>query len=455
MPSIQKRGSNYRIMVSMGYDMEGKQIRKTTTFTPPAGVTEGKAEKLAKAYAYEFEKQCRGMVNLDENIRFHELFEWYYDQIAPHKLKEYTLNSSRYILEIYVLPYIGNMKLKDISTARIDALFNELHHHGSKREMYMLKDADLLAYGTRRPLSRKSGVNLNTLRDMANGKAVKKSTAERVAQACGKTLKQAFTLTESKGGLEDGTIARIRTALSPIFSTAVKKDLLLKNPVMNATTPKDTDTEERAYLNAEQCRELLEIINEFTNPQLTRLIKVLLFTGMRVGEITGLHWEDVDFKHSMLTVRYSLYRSKGQYKLGTPKTKSSARVISLPPQVMETLAEQKEWQEHQKQAAGSLWIERGTVFTGMYGEYMNVTYVNTKFKELLKKHNFPNVHTHDLRHANASLLINMGVPVKVISEHLGHCDTRTTENIYAHIFAETRARAADVISQALGTVGNH
>ena len=452
MPSIKKRGKSFRIMVSMGYDMAGKQIRKTTTFTPPDGVTEGKAEKLARAYAYEFEQRCRGMTNLDENIRFHKLFEWYYDQIAPHKLKEYTLESSRYILETYVLPYIGNMKLKDINTARIDALFNELHRHGSKREMYILKDTSLLAHGYRRPLSRKSGVNMNTLRDMANGKAVMRSTAERVAQACGGTLKQAFTLAESGGSLEDGTIARVRTALSPIFSTAVKKELLLKNPVMNATTPKDTDTKERAYLNAEQCKELLTIINEFSNPQLTRLIRVLLFTGMRVGEITGLHWNDVDFEHSTLTVRYSLYRSKGQYKLGTPKTKSSARVISLPPQVMETLAEQMEWQEHRKQDIGNRWIDRGTVFTGEYGEYMNSTYVNTTFKELLKKHDFPNIHIHDLRHANASLLINMGVPVKVISEHLGHCDTRTTENIYAHIFAETRAKAADAISQALGTV---
>ena len=288
MPSIKKRGKSFRIMVSRGYDMAGKQIRKTTTFTPPDGVTEGKAEKLARAYAYEFEQRCRGMTNLDENIRFHELFDWYYDQIAPHKLKEYTLESSRYILETYVLPYIGNMKLKDINTARIDALFNELHRHGSKREMYILKDTSLLAHGYRRPLSRKSGVNMNTLRDMANGKAVMRSTAEKVSKACGKTLKQTFTLAESSGGLEDGTIARVRTALSPIFSTAVKKELLLKNPVMNATTPKDTDTKERAYLNAEQCKELLTIINEFSNPQLTRLIRVLLFTGMRVGEITGL-----------------------------------------------------------------------------------------------------------------------------------------------------------------------
>ena len=133
----------------------------------------------------------------------------------------------------------------------------------------------------------------------------------------------------------------------------------------------------------------------------------------------------------------------------TPKTKSSAGTITLPPQVIEMLREQKAWQEKRKAEVGDLWIERRAVFTGQYGEYLSKTHLNTEFKKLLKKHDFPDVHLHDLRHANASLLINMGVPVKVISEHLGHCDTRTTENIYAHIFSETLAQTSDAISRAL------
>ena len=56
MPSVKRRGDTFRIMVSLGYGMDGKQIRKTTTYTPPEGVTPGKAEKLATAFAYEFEK---------------------------------------------------------------------------------------------------------------------------------------------------------------------------------------------------------------------------------------------------------------------------------------------------------------------------------------------------------------------------------------------------------------
>ena len=451
MPSVKKRGDTYRIMVSQGYDIYGKQIRKTTSYRPPDGVTEGKAEKLAMAYAYEFEKRCQGMVNMNENIRFSELADWYYNQVAVHKLKPATYANNRTLMDLYVLPYIGNMKLKEINTARIDALFNELHRDGRKRETYRLRDVVTLEYGTRRPLARKSGVNMNTLRTLGNGGTVIKDTAERIADSLGVKLKDVFIAEEIGGGLDVGTIKRIRTALSPIFSTAVKKELLLKNPVTNATTPAGEE-KERLYLDAEQCKELMTFLDEFSNPQMPRVIKTLIYTGMRVGELTALHWEEVDLDRAMITVKYNLYRLDGEYRLSTPKTKSSARVIALPPQLVEVLREQKVWQDERRKAVGSRWLERGAVFTGSYGEYMNKNYINLQFKQLLAKHNFPDIHIHDLRHANASLLINMGVPVKVISEHLGHRDTRTTETIYAHVFAETMVQASNAISEALATV---
>lgn len=451
MPSVKKRGDTYRIMVSQGYDIYGKQIRKTTSYRPPDGVTEGKAEKLAMAYAYEFEKRCQGMVNMNENIRFLELAEWYYNQVAVHKLKPATYANNRTLMDLYVLPYIGNMKLKEINTARIDALFNELHRDGRKRETYRLRDVATLEYGTRRPLVRKSGVNMNTLRTLGNGGTVIKETAERIAEALGVKLKDVFIAEEIGGGLDVGTIKRVRTALSPIFSTAVKKELLLKNPVTNATTPAGEE-KERLYLDAEQCKELMTFLDEFSNPQMPRVIKTLIYTGMRVGELTALHWEEVDLDKAMITVKYNLYRLDGKYQLSTPKTKSSARVIALPPQLVEILREQKSWQDERRKAVGNRWIERGAVFTGSYGEYMNKNYINLQFKQLLAKHSFPDIHIHDLRHANASLLINMGVPVKVISEHLGHRDTRTTETIYAHVFAETMVQASNAISEALATV---
>ena len=173
---------------------------------------------------------------------------------------------------------------------------------------------------------------------------------------------------------------------------------------------------------------------------------------MRVGELTALHWDEVDLDRTMITVKYYLYRLDGEYRLSTPKTKSSARVIALPPQLVEILREQKSWQDERKREVKERWIDRGAVFTGLYGEYMAQSYINLQFKRLLEKHDFPDIHIHALRHENASLLINMGVPVKVISEHLGHSDTRTTETIYAHVFAETMVQASNAISEALATV---
>ena len=447
MPSIKKRGDTFRIMVSLGYDMDGHQIRKTTTFKPPENVTPGKAEKLATAYVYEFEKRCQGMVNMNENIRFSELCEWYYDQIAVHKLKPSTYYNNRKIIDCYVMPYLGNMKLKDINTARIDALFNELYRHGRKREMFRLRDPNLIPEGTRRPVSRRSKVNLNTVKTCIEGVPVMRDTAERLAATLSMKLKDAFVKVESEDtGVDVGSIKRVRTALSPIFLTAVKKELLLKNPVTNATTPGNTEPKEKEFLDADQCRQLLGFVDEMGNPQVARAVKTLLYTGMRVGELTALHWAEVDMENATLLVKYNLYRLDGEYHLTTPKTKSSARLITLPPQVIEIFKEQKAWQEKRRAEVGSRWIERDAVFTGQFWEYLNKTYINTEFKKLLKKHDFPNIHIHDLRHANASLLINMGVPVKVISEHLGHCDTRTTENIYAHIFNETLAQTSDAIS---------
>lgn len=451
MPSIKKRGDTYRIMVSLGYGMDGKQIRKTTTYRPPADVTEGKAEKLATAFAYEFEKHCQGMTSLDENIRFKDLYDWYFEQIAPHKLKENTIYNNRRILELYVLPYIGHLKLKDINTARIDALFNKLHQCGARTERYLLTDVGVVANGTRRPIFRKSGVTMETMRRMAEGTPVTKDTALKICEATGRRLGDCFRKVQEDHGLTEGTVKRIRTALSPIFSTAVKKELLLKNPVTNATNPKDAEVEEHPFLDAGQCRELLRLADDFTNPQIPRIIRTLLYTGMRSGELCALHWEDVDLDNAVLEVKYNLYRVNGEYKLSSPKTKSSARLIALPPQVVDILREQKVWQEERRTAVGGRWLERGAVFTGQYGEYISKNYLNCEFKKFLKRNGLPDIHIHDLRHANASLLINMGVPVKVISEHLGHCDTRTTENIYAHMFAETMTKASDAISKALST----
>ena len=115
MAQVIKRNNSYQIVVSLGYDDNGKQIRKTTTYKIPEGVTARKAQKLVNEYAYEFEKKCKNMFDLDENLKFSELVDKYLEVCAPNKLKEGTLYNYKKNLNKHILPYIGNMRLKVIT----------------------------------------------------------------------------------------------------------------------------------------------------------------------------------------------------------------------------------------------------------------------------------------------------------------------------------------------------
>lgn len=448
MASIIKRGNSFKIMVSLGYGLDGRQIRKTTTYTPPEEVTDGKAEKLAKAFAHEFEKKCQGATNLNENIRFAELVEWYFTQIAPNMLKEATLYSTKKMIDLYVMPTLGHLKLKDISTSRLDMMFNQLRESGGMHKNYALIDRSSIPNGTCKPTARLAEVSDATVYAVTRGGHICGESAQKIASALGKKMKDIFYLSHEKGGLEPSTITRIRTATSSIFATALKKDIITKNPVKNATTPK-VEQKKKLFLDEGQCKQLLVILEE-ENRQLKTAITALLYTGMRSGELLALHWDNLDFDESTITINHTLARVNGQYKLTSPKTKSSERVVKVPPELMDLLKKHRQWQRERRIRVGARWIDRGTVITGEYGEYHNRTYLNTAFKRLLKKHGLPDIHIHDLRHANASLLINSGIPVKVIAEHLGHSNTLTTENIYAHVFTQTRAKASEAISIALG-----
>ena len=112
MASIRKRGETFTITAYMGYDEQGRQIKKTTTFRPPENVTAGKAEKLARAFAATWEEKIKGYSSLDENRTFAELVHWYYESVAPLQLKPNILIDNQSMINTYVMPTLARKKLK-------------------------------------------------------------------------------------------------------------------------------------------------------------------------------------------------------------------------------------------------------------------------------------------------------------------------------------------------------
>ena len=200
MASIRKRGSTFTITAYMGYDEQGKQRKKTTTFRPPDGVTAGKAEKLAKAFAANWEDKIRGYVALDENRTFADLAKWYYESVAPSVLKPNVLTGYKKGIYDHIIPVLGNEKLKNITPPMLDSLFAELQKSGNMEKHFRLKDKELLGGIKRDELAKMAGVERSTLFNILRSCTTTQRTAEKIAAALNMRVGQLFDdVTENKG----------------------------------------------------------------------------------------------------------------------------------------------------------------------------------------------------------------------------------------------------------------
>ena len=185
--------------------------------------------------------------------------------------------------------------------------------------------------------------------------------------------------------------------------------------------------------------------------QFNTIIKVLLYTGMRSGECLALRWKDIDFENKTIHIENTLTDVGGKHWLQSPKTKNSNRYIGLSDVLAKVLLEHKEMQAKQIQKVGASFSHKEMVFTSETGNFLDRSQLNTQFRRFVKNKSYSFATLHTLRHCNATLLINSGVDLKIVSELLGHSDVSTTANIYADVLDSAKARVADLISLKLSS----
>lgn len=443
MASIRKRGETFTITAYMGYDQTGKQVKKTTTFRPPDGVTAGKAEKLARQYAAVWEEKIRGYVALDENKTFEELAQWYYTSVAPSVLKPNILINYQSDINNHIMPRLGREKLKNITPAMLDSIFTELQKNGNLETHFRIKDPALLDGVKRYELAQKAGISKSIVYFALRGDTIRKENAEKISTVLGLPLEKAFDDVSEKKGLSGSTVNKIKLNLSAIFTAAVKKEIMRRNPCTLATPPKN-DTAPATYLNEEQSRVFLQALHNYGDFQFEVFCNVMLATGLRPGECAALHWDDIDLNTGVLYVRYTLIRTKGAFIRQTPKTAQSERRIVLPAYIIGLLEQHRQEQTEKPNLNGS-------VFCNLSGDYYNTINLNSRLKKVIAGTGLPDIHLHSLRHTHASLLINSNVTAKVIADRLGHANTNTTLNVYSHVFAENEVKTMQAVEMALFT----
>ena len=389
--SIEKRGKNsYRLTVSEGFDLNGKPMihRKTVH-----GNKKDAEVELAK-FVTEVQN---GLVIDGKSLKFSEFTEiWKRDygskELAPSTYKRYCR-----MLETRLLPYFGHFYINKIKPTDI------------------MKFYDLLEKDTQ--LVRKKG---------NNGSKTKKPLS-------GKTILEHHRL------------------LRAMLHKAVYWQLIVANPAERVQPPKARKPKRKSY-DDEQTKILLENLELLPSEDTKYKVAIILtvFTGVRLGELMGLEWTDVDFKNGIISInRSSQYLSDMGVFTKVPKTESSIREIAIPEFIISLLEEYKLWYEEQKAIYDELWMNSDRLFVQADGKPMHPSTISKWFVKFVEQIGLPVINFHGLRHTNASLLVAQNIDIAVISARLGHAQISTTLDFYVHPLLSHNRKAGYALENLL------
>ena len=242
-----------------------------------------------------------------------------------------------------------------------------------------------------------------------------------------------------KKGLSPRSIQYVHTTLHEVLKYAYKMQLISKNPAEFVSVPRQQKYEAQVY----DKKEVGELLEAAKGTALDIPIRLAVGLGLRRGELLALQWEDVDFNENTIYVHRNLTYINHQYLFGEPKTKSGIRRLSAPPSLMEALRHHKVRQMENKLVFGKEYQDNHLICCRPDGRPYHPASFSSSFGDFLKKHELKHIRWHDLRHTNATLMLQMGVPAKVASERLGHANISITLDTYTHAVKELNQEAAE------------
>ena len=241
------------------------------------------------------------------------------------------------------------------------------------------------------------------------------------------------------------TVLHIHACLRVALRDAIRWGLVSRNVASKdyVTIPRVPEAEIHPFTPAQAS----QLLAAAAGDRFEHLFVVLLSTGLRLGEVLGLHWVDVDLEarpRPLLRVRTTLSRIRaGRQELSSPKSRTSRRTVHLTAPAIEALRAQRDRQTWDRHKLGDAYDDQDFVFAQPSGEPSNASLVDYDFKKTLMRAGLDRKHRpHDLRHSCATYLLAAGVSEFEIQQILGHSNLSMTRH-YMHVLDGMRAAAAD------------
>lgn len=370
---------SYRFTACMERDVRGRQIRKYTTWTPPAGLTAAKAKKAAERAADAWEEETRA-----EYQKQKEQGSAY--RLPPDKRRDDFLS---FVNDTWFVLRVRGENDKPNTVAFYKNMTRMISEYFNGAVLQEISPIDIQKY-------------LAYLRTEYKGKQGKPLSA--------KTLRHLY-----------GT-------LNLIFGYAEQQEMIAQNPMRKVSAPKKEKKPVDA-LTTEQAAKLFKLLPDCTL-DFHCILQLLITTGIRRGECMGLKWGDIDELESTIRIERSIACTpESGVVISTPKTVNSIRTIPVIPSTLALLQQYKKQIQNQHPNAilkdAFLFPNKENIFLPR-----DPNSVTRRVKRFMKNNGFPDLSPHDLRHSCATLLLAQGADIKSVQEILGHADASTTLNFY-------------------------
>ena len=364
-----------------GEIVNGKRVRKNVLAKTKAECK----EKLNKAIAENDKRQriisrCDFLTNPEPTLE-----EWsriWFESFCAASVKEYTRNSYQNYFDRYILPNLGGMKIKDISTVSCQQFLMKMYTSGRTRNV------------------------------------------------------------EKKGnGLSAKTVKDIKIALQTCLQKAEDEGLIDTNPCRKVQLPKDAPKEMQTL----KANELSAFMNEARDSGWYEFYYLEITTGLRLGEILALTWDDLDIKNKKISVNKQVQRIGSELKITTPKTTSSIRTVALCDECFNQLILLRSRQR----------LDTKLIFPSpITGGLRDPSSVTRKLHRMQKRAGVPQIRFHDLRHSFATLSLEQGMDIKTVSHILGHTDAGFTMNTYMHVTDNMQQTVANAMQSLITETEN-
>ena len=355
-------------------------------------------------------------------------------QLAPATLESYIMRINKRIV-----PALGHIRLSKLQPHHLLKFYSNLEEAGTRLDTYY-KPTDGLLPLLNGVTANDIGVSLKTFLRLKNGERTIFDVVAKISAYFGRD--DLFVIENKEAVLSGKTIKHHHDLICSILSTAVKWNLITSNPAERLTPPKITKKPIQYYDESEVAN-LLALLNNESLVYKTALF-LAIDTGIRLSELAGLTWADVDYSNNRLRID-----KQRQYVAGygtftkCPKTESGTRFVTMSATVTALLKKYRTEQTENRLKMGNLWVDSGNIFVHEDGTPLHPERPYKWFMDFIKRKNLPKITFHALRHTNASLMIAQGVDVVTMSGRLGHADKNVTLNTYSHVISSKEKQAAN------------